>query len=313
MIEAGHARKPGFQGIHPMQYAFFDAEGRLDRGAMLRQLEGCLANGVDGIAILGLGTEVNKFTLAERLQVLEWSAEGIAGRVPLCVTVAEPSAPAQIAFARTAAGLGADWIILQPPPVRSSTEIELIRFFGQVADAVDLPIGVQNAPEYIGIGLSPAGIATLARQHENFTVLKGEGAVLGVRAIIEATEGRLSVFNGRGGLELIDNLRAGCAGMVPGAESCDIQKRIYDLTMSADIADHAEAQRVYQSALPLIVFLMQSLDNLLCYGKRLAAQRYGIETVYDRGPSLAPTEFGLSCLRRATAQLWPNLPINRLN
>lgn len=295
-----------------MQYAFFDRHGMLDRQAMEKQVEGCIAAGVDGIAVLGLGTEVNKLTTPERHQAMEWVAEAVAGRVPLSVTVAEPSAAAQIAFARAATGLGADWIVLQPPPVRNSSEAELVRFFGTVADGVDLPIGIQNAPEYTGIGLSPAGIATLARQHANFTVLKGEGPVLNVRAIIEETKGLLAVFNGRGGLELTDNLRAGCAGMVPGAEFCDVQKRIYDLATTADPADREAAERLYQQLLPLIVFLMQSLDNLLCYGKRLAALRYGIEQVHARGPSLSPTAFGLSCLRNAAAPLWPDAKLTDL-
>src|SRR5690606_10538559 len=49
-------------GIYPMQFAFFGADGELDREAMRRQIEGCIGFGVDGIAVLGLGTEVNKLS-----------------------------------------------------------------------------------------------------------------------------------------------------------------------------------------------------------------------------------------------------------
>ena len=62
-----------------------------------------------------------------------------------------------------AAEAGADWAILQPPPVRGMPEAEYIRFFGAVAEGSDLPIAVQNAPQYIGIGLSNRGLATLRR------------------------------------------------------------------------------------------------------------------------------------------------------
>ncbi|WP_274626336.1 dihydrodipicolinate synthase family protein [Arvimicrobium flavum] len=301
-----------FRGIYPMQFAFFDAAGELDKAAMRRQAEGCIAAGVDGLAVLGLGTEVNKLTLSERRQVLEGAAEAAAGKVALSVTVAEPSIAAQTEFARYAVELGADWIVLQPPPVRSASESELIRFFGKVADAVDAPIGIQNAPEYTGIGLSAEGIATLARNHANFRVLKGEGPVIGIRKIIEETNGQLAVFNGRGGLELTDNLRAGCAGMVPGAESCDVQKRIFDLVTSPRAEDQAEGEALYRSLLPLVVFLMQSLDNFLVYGKLLAALRYGIESLNPRTPSFAPNPFGLACLTRAAEHLWPDLEFDRL-
>ncbi len=40
----------------------------------------------------------------------------------------------------------------------------------------------------------------------------------GIWPILDAfftADGRLAVFNGRGGMELPDNFRAGCAGLVP--------------------------------------------------------------------------------------------------
>lgn len=306
-------RHAAFSGIYPMQYAFFAEDGSLDRRAMARQVEGCIAAGADGIAVLGLGTEVNKLSLAERTDVLEWTMEAVGRRVPVSVTVAEPSIAGQVEFARRAADLGAAWIVLQPPPVRTAREAELIRFFGSVADAVALPIGIQNAPEYIGIGLTPDGVATLVRNHGNFRVLKGEGPVLSVKPYIDASDGLVDVFNGRGGLELIDNLLAGCAGMVPGAESVDYQKRIFDLVASGTAEDLQRAHELYRSLLPLVVFLMQSLDNLLTYGKRLAALRYHIDTVHLREPASGPTEFGLRCLEAAARHLYPDLDYSRLD
>ena len=35
-----------FHGIYPMLYAFFNQDGRLDRHAMKRQVEACVASGV---------------------------------------------------------------------------------------------------------------------------------------------------------------------------------------------------------------------------------------------------------------------------
>jgi 2-keto-3-deoxy-L-arabinonate dehydratase len=49
---------------------------------------------------------------------------------------------------------------------------------------------------------------------------------------------------------------------------------------------------------------MQSLETLICYGKRLFAARAGL-TVHDRGPALRPTEFGLSLVARHAEVLGP--------
>jgi 4-hydroxy-tetrahydrodipicolinate synthase len=147
-----------FEGVYPILYAFFDRAGRLDRGAMRRQALACVAGGAHGIAALGLATEVGKLSAAERRQVMEWVVEDVAGRLPVAITVFGETPEIQAGFVRAAADLGAAWVILQPPPTRPITEAELVRFFGRVMDASPLPVAVQNAPQYIGVGLSDAGL-----------------------------------------------------------------------------------------------------------------------------------------------------------
>ena len=290
------------RGIYPMLYAFFTSQGKLDREATRKQVQACVRNGAHGMAVLGLGTEVNKLSDAERRQLVEWVADDLDGRLPLVVTVNAPSVDAQVEFARYAGSVGASWVILQPPPERNVGDDFLIRFFGAVADRVELPVAVQNAPEYLGVGLTPEGVNTLARNHPNFRILKGEGPVISLRRFIEQTEGRVAVLNGRGGLELIDNLRAGCVGMIPATDTFDRQARIFDLVASGR---EQEAEAIYGETLPAIVFVMQSLDTLHCYGKRLAALRLGIAEVHDRAPGLKAEEFGLACTRRFADALGP--------
>ena len=297
MNDSNHAH-----GIYPMLYAFFTRDGGLDREATRRQVQAFVDNGAHGMAVLGLGTEVNKLTDAERHQLVDWVAEDLGGRLPLAVTVNAPTVDAQVEFARFAQSRGASWVILQPPPDRGVPEEFFVRFFGAVADRVELPVAIQNAPEYLGVGLTPEGVKTLARNHANFRLLKGEGAALVVRRYIEEAGDTVTVFNGRGGLELIDNLRAGCAGMIPASDTFDRQARIFDLLREgAEV--HAEA--IYRDVLPAIVFVMQSLETLHTYGKRIAAMRLGLGEVFDRAPALAPTAFGMRCAQRYAASLGP--------
>ena len=287
-------------GIYPMLYAFFSADGSLDRDAMRRQVQACVANGAHGVAVLGLATEVAKLSEQERHQLVEWASEDLAGRLPLAVTVFGQTVEQQIAFAGHAKQCGAAWVILQPPRISGAGDAELVPFFGRVMDHLDMTVAVQNAPEYIGIGLSEEGIDELVRRHDNFTLLKGEGPVLQIRNIIERNGERLAVFNGRAGLELTDNLRAGCAGMIPGLDSFDLQARCFD-AMTA--GDEQTAEALYARALPAIVFAMQSIEHLICYGKRIAAHRLGIDTVYDRSPGLSPRQFGIDCALRYAEEI----------
>jgi 4-hydroxy-tetrahydrodipicolinate synthase len=247
---------------------------------------------------------VNKLSPAEKRDVVRWSAEEIAGRVPLAVTVAEATAEEAAQFVLDAEALGASWIILQPPPVRGLPEAEYVAWYGRVADLVGrrsaIPLGIQNAAAYIGVGLSTAGIAALARNHANVKLIKAEDSAVDVQRLIEATGGSLTVFNGRAGLELPDCLRAGCAGMIPAPECADVQARVYDLFASGDLAG-ADAE--YRRIAPMIAFAMQGVAVFLCYGKRMTGWRMGLPEVTERPPALAPTQFGLDCARRFAAEL----------
>ena len=292
------------RGIWPILYAFFDSGGRLDRALMRRQVEVCIAGGGHGIACLGLATEVAKLSHRERRQVLDWLAEDNGGRLPLAVTIAESSIVAQVEFTRAAADADASFVVLQPPPVPGLAEGEYLRFFGAVADASPVPVAIQNAAAYIGVGLSVDGLITLNRNHPNVVLLKGEGPAVEIATLIERTDGAFRVLNGRGGLELPDNLRAGCIGMIPAPDSFDHQVRLYDRFNEGDAA---AAEAIYETIAPSIVFVMQSIAHLIAYGKRLTARRMGVpfDAVHDRAPTMTVTPFGLAAVERFANHLGP--------
>ena len=282
-----------FEGIYPMLYAFFDADGQLDRDACRKQVDACIAAGSHGLAVGGLATECNKLTTIEKRQLSDWVLSDAAGRVPVSVTISEPTISGQIEMIQAASGNGAAWVVLQPPPVKSASEAELIKFFGQVADDSPVPVGIQNAPQFIGIGLTDAGLIELNNRHPNVSILKAEGDAVLSGQLAAASAGTFDLFNGRNGIDLLDTLRAGFAGVIPSSDTVDVEARIYNLYHAGE---HGEAEREFKEILPLLTFLMISLEHLICYGKRLTARRIGIENVFDRTPAKAPTAFGLEVL-----------------
>jgi 4-hydroxy-tetrahydrodipicolinate synthase len=290
VTEAG----PDLRGIHAVLYAFFDASERLDRQAMRAQVKACLAAGVSGITALGLATEVGKLTVDERRQVMDWTAEDVAARRPLGITILGSSVAEQVAMVRAAERAGADWLILQPPPVGSFAAGEYLDVFSRVMGETALPCAIQNAPQYLGRGLTADDIASLLARHPAMRVIKTEGSAIEVAALIERTGGRLAVLNGRGGLELPDVLEAGASGFILAPDAIDHAVR----AMRAFTAgDTASAAALHAAAAPSISFVMQSIETLICYGKRLFAARVGLP-VHDRAPALRPTAFGLACVAR---------------
>jgi 4-hydroxy-tetrahydrodipicolinate synthase len=290
-----------FAGIHAVLYAMFDANEQLDREAMRRQVALCVDAGVDGVVVLGLATEAAKLTEAEQRTLLAWAAADVAGRVPLGVTVYGNSTVVQLDLLHAAEAAGAEWLILQPPSVGQYAGGELLRGFGRLADAASLPVAVQNAPGLMGRGLDTDAISDLVRQHPNVTHLKAEMPAVQLARVIEAADGRLTVLNGQGGLEMTDSLRVGCHGFILAPDVVDHAMRIWRLWQDGR---EAEADAAYAALLPEIVFVMRSLEHLVTYGKRVFAARCGL-VVHDRAPCDRPTPFGLACAARYAASLGP--------
>jgi len=288
-----------------MTYALFGQNGKLSRSAMRSQVAAMLAHGVHGVAILGMATEVNKLSTAERRTLLEWAAEDIGGKVPLSVTVAESNIEGQVEFVRAAKEAGAKWVILQPPKVLNVPESELIRFFGTVADQAEIPVGIQNAPEYLGIGLTHSGFRILHRAHPNVMIAKVELPPIHIRILIDETEGAMDVFDGRGAVAMLESLRAGAVGIIPGGECFDVLVRIYNEIAQSNSTTTAEAERLHAGVLPLQVFIMQSLDSLIVYGKQVLCQRLGLTETEPRIPCTPPTVFGTDTARRYADALGP--------
>lgn len=302
-------QQTNFNGVYPILYSFFDQNGELDRNAMRRQVEGCIAGGAHGIAVMGLATEVGKLNVNERRKVIEWVGEDIAGRIPYAVTVGEGSVPGQIEFVAAAKEAGADWAILQPPAIMGVPESEYVRFLGDVADKTDLKLAVQNAPGVMATSLSNAGLKTLNKNHGNVCLLKAEGPATYIHQLMQDTDGAFDIFGGLAGIQFPDSLRAGCVGMIPAADIFDPQVRIYELMKNGNPKDIEEAERLHKELLPLLVFMMSSVENFIAYGKDLMAQRLGLDNGMARQPSVPVTEFGHKVVSHWAKQLGP-LPGN---
>jgi 4-hydroxy-tetrahydrodipicolinate synthase len=267
-------------GIYPMLYAFFDDHGALRQDPFRVQVDAALGTQAAGVAILGLGTEVSKLSFDERIEVLEVVAKRIDGRKPLLATVFGNTITEQIEFSKRAIQSGASALMLQPPSQKID-DAKLVDFFSEIIAAVDCPVGIQNAPEFLGFGLSNQSLIALANDHENFTIAKLECNAVNLESIASELGDSVMLFNGRCGLELPDNLRAGASGLIPAIDTVDKTSEIFAEFV---LGHQKNADELYAEILPVLCFIMQGIPHFLTYGKMLAAERLGIELGGSREP-----------------------------
>src|SRR5262249_17272636 len=141
------------------------------------------------------------------------------------------------------------------------------------------------------------------RAHPNVTIVKLEATAIAVARLMDEVEGALDIFNGRDGIEMIDSIRGGAVGIIPGGEAFDVLARIFDPMTEGGAAGLKQAEKLYAKVLPLLIFLMESMDTFLVYGKPVLGHRLGIEQTRARIPSTPPTTFGLETAKRYAEML----------
>ena len=290
------------KGIIPMTYCFYNKNKSIDLKAMRDQITLIKRIGSHGIACLGLATEANKLDFIEKKQIIEVVADISNDTLPMVVTISGKNINEYKKLIEVAEHYNVSWIVFQPILKKNITDKDCFNFFKKIIGVVNNKtlVGIQNAKEYIGVGLESPEILKLYKKYTNFRAIKGEASAILIQNEIQKYPNNLRVFNGRGGQEIIDNFLAGCSGIIPSLDSSDACLNIYKLFQQKKIS---EARKIYNKILPSIVFSMQSIDSVVCYGKRICAYRMGMKKIYDRKPGLIPTSVGVKLAKQFADEL----------
>lgn len=245
-----------YTGVFPIAPTPFTESGDLDIEGQRRVLDCMIDQGVDGICILANYSEQFLLSDAERDTLLDLCLKHVAGRVPVIVTCSHFSTRLVVERARRAAAAGAKMLMLMPPyhgATLRAPEHRMIEHFARVAEAVPIPIMVQDAP-LSGVALSVPFLARLAREVPSVSYFKIEvpQAAAKLRALIEAGGAAIAgPFDGEESITLMADLEAGATGTMPSALLPD---RIKPVVQHFLAGRRAEAAAAYAQILPLINF-----------------------------------------------------------
>jgi len=184
--------------------------------------------------------------------------------------VSSPETAASVDLAREAAGAGAAAVMIAPPPRPELSRQELLDHYAAIAEAVaPLPVMVQDASPFVGVALDPEFVAALRRRCDNVRYAKPESMPVLDRTAELVALGGIDVFAGNGALYLIDALRAGAVGVIPG---CELPGHLTRIVADFAAGRHEDAERLFERILPLLVTEFQSLDYFIACTKILLVE-----------------------------------------
>ena len=247
------AREP-YTGVFPIAPTPFTDRFDLDLDGQRRVLDCMIDQGVDGLCILANYSEQFLLTDAERDTLLDVCLKHVGGRKPVIVTCSHFSTRIAIERARRAEAAGARMLMLMPPyhgATLRADEQGVFEQFARIAEAVSIPLMVQDAP-LSGVTLSVPFLARLAREVPQVCYFKIEvpGAAAKLRALIAAGGAAIAgPFDGEESITLMADLEAGATGTMPSALAPELIRPVLEHYRAGR---KAEAAAAYGRILPLL-------------------------------------------------------------
>lgn len=253
----------------------------IDYDTLDGELDWLFARGVDGV-VMAMVSEVLRLSTGEREQLAAHVCKSSRERGVVIISTGAESSHTAVRLSRQAEASGADAVMAIPPVSVPLDDEELLRYYERILNAVAIPVIVQDASGYVGRPMSIALQARILDEFGDRVMYKPEAAPLGPRltALREATAGRAKVFEGSGGIALVDSYRRGVIGTMPGADLIDAIILLWNSLQAGD-------ERRVNELSPLIsslVAIQDSLDAFLAVEKYLLVKRGVFKNTIVRGP-----------------------------
>ena len=188
-----------FKGMATALVTPMTADG-VDYEALGRLIDFQLENGINALVSVGTTGESATLTPQERKDVISFTIDRVAGRVPVIAGTGTNNTAHAIDFSVSADKAGADALLVVTPYYNKATQKGLIAHFTAIADQVSKPIILYNVPSRTGCNLLPATVAELAK-HPNIAAIKeASGNMSQVVDLIARCGEDITVYSGEDGL-----------------------------------------------------------------------------------------------------------------
>ncbi len=275
--------EPKIRGVLPVLHTPFTVRDEIDFDALAREVDHVFDAGSDGV-VVALASELVRLTNAERLEMTRRVPEMTAGRGTVTISVGAETTKEAVAYAVAAEKAGADAVMAIPPVMTALPEGKKYDYYRAVHDAISIPIVIQNAAGYLGHPLSTETQVRLSRELGERVYFKPEAPPLGqnLLALQEALDHEAVVFEGSGGLVIVDSYRRGITGTMPGS---DLIHGIVEIWKALERGDDERVYEVYFPLAGIVILEAASFDAYLGIEKYLLAKQGVFENTLLRQPS----------------------------
>ena len=269
------------EGVLPVFHMPYDDHENIDYSTLEKEIDWLYQNNCNGI-VFALASEIIRLTETERKNVTEKICKYNKDRGCVIVSIGSESTYQAIDFAKHAEDSGADALMAIPPISNPCPEDQIKHYYENIINSIKIPLVVQDASGYIGKSMSIELQSYLFNNYPERILFKPESNPIGPRLskLRDSTNGNAPIFEGSGGISLVDSFKRGIKGTMPGSDLIDVIVALWNALIIND------KSTIYKISFPLSSFgsILTSLDAFLTIHKYILVKRGIFKNMIIREP-----------------------------
>ena len=210
-----------------------------------------IANGTDAIIICGTTGESSTLTHEEHLEAIRFTAEKVAGRIPVVAGTGSNCTETAVYLSQEAEKYGVDGVLLVSPYYNKATQKGLIAHFTKIATSIKIPVVLYNIQSRTGVNMTPETIAYLAKNVENIVAVKeASGNISQIAKVAQLCGDSIDIYSGNDD-QIVPILSLGGKGVISVLSNV-APKETHDIVAKFLDGDVAGSLELQLRAIPLV-------------------------------------------------------------
>jgi dihydrodipicolinate synthase/N-acetylneuraminate lyase len=289
-------------GVVPIIPTPFTENEEIDENALRDLIDFAIAGGIEAVCLPAYASEFYKLTDEEKLKVVRIAVDHAAGRIKIVAQSNHPSLKIATRLAKANVQAGAGIISLAVPRIFTLPENAIKIYLSEFLLSVpDTPVLIQDFNPG-GASISVEFIRELAAEHPNFKYLKLEEPLCAPKfeSIIKATDGKMGLFEGWGGLYMLELVPIGIRGVMPGLAVADILQKVFNLRKNGE---DGRAFDLFERVMPQIFFSLQNMELFHYAEKELLIARGVLKNSVVRKSAYIPDPSSISYIKELNQRI----------
>lgn len=238
----------------------FNADGSVNYDALGNMLEYQIANETDAIIICGTTGEASTLTDDEQIDVIEYTVNKVNKRIPVIAGAGSNDTAHGINLCKRCEKVGADGLLMVTPYYNKTTQKGLIKYYTDIAKAVDLPIIMYSVAGRTGLNIAPKTVETLAEIDNIVAVKEASGNLSQVADIAARCGDKIDIYSGNDD-QILPVLSLGGKGVISVLSNV-APKYTHDMVMSYMNGDTAKATKMQLDCIDLVHNLFSEVNPI---------------------------------------------------